>query len=165
MRRIHFLYSGDRDPEMQTLKRIREFEAWSVPGQLLHPEYSKDDLQQELWNEGVPKDVFLGVSEIPDPIDCENLELAIQSGGLTEESFSEFCSAHALPSSMQSAESAARFLEYKRGRCLAWIHLPEDAESTLLPIIIKMLAERGHIVIDPASMEMQSTDAWYQHRP
>lgn len=134
------------------MKHIRELEAWSVPGKLLHPEYSKDDLQQELWKEGIPEDVFLGISAIPDPTDCKNLELAIQSGELTEESFKEFCSAHTLPNSLQSEESSARFLEYMRGRCLAWIHLPDDAESTLLPMIIKMLAERGHIVIDPESM-------------
>jgi hypothetical protein len=134
------------------MKHIRELEAWSMPGQLLHPEYSKDTLQQELWKGGIPEDVFLGISAIPDPTDCKNLELAIQSGELTEDSFKAFCSAHALPNSMQSEESAARFLEYMRGRCLAWIHLPDDAELTLLPMIIKMLAERGHVVIDPESM-------------
>jgi hypothetical protein len=50
---------------------------------------------------------------------------------------------------MQSEEASAKFLEYMRGRCLAWIHLPEGADSTLLPTIVKMLGERGHIVVDP----------------
>jgi hypothetical protein len=134
------------------MKRVRELEAWSLPGKLLHPEYSKDALQQELWNGGIPENVFLGISAIPDPTDCRKLEQAIQSGELTEDSFMEFCSAHAFPNSMQSAESSARFLEFMRGRCLAWIHLPEDAESALLPMIIRMLARRGHVVIDPESM-------------
>lgn len=29
--------------------------------------------------------------------------------------------------------------------------MPEDAESTLLPLIAKELAKRGHFVIDPES--------------
>jgi len=134
------------------MKHVRELEAWSVPGKLLHPEYSKDILQQELWKLGIPNDVFLGISAIPDATDCKNLELAIQSGELTEDSFKEFCASHALPNNRQSEESSARFLEYMRGRCLAWIHLSGNAERTLLPVIEKILSKHGHLVIDPESM-------------
>jgi hypothetical protein len=95
------------------------------------------------------KDVFLGLSAIPDSTDCENLYSTIESGELTRDSFGRFCSAHDLPDNLQSEESSARFLEYMRGRCLAWIHMPEDAESILLPLIAKELAKRGQFVIDP----------------
>lgn len=119
-------------------------------GELLHPEYGKEILQKEIWAQGIPKDAFLGVSAIPDSTDCENLYSAIESGELTRDYFGTFCSAHELPDNLQSEESA-KFLEYMWGRCLAWIHMPDDAESTLLPLIAKELAKRGHFVIDPES--------------
>ena len=134
------------------MQYVRELEAWSVPGQLLHPEYSKCVLQQELWDAGIPRDVFLGLSAIPDATDCENLKLSIRAGELAEDLFIEFCVAHHLPASLQSQESSAKYLEYMRGRCLAWIHLPEAANGSLLLTIVKMLRERGHVVIDPETM-------------
>lgn len=141
---------------MKTILRfrqpIRELEAWSVPGKLLDTEYAKNVLQVELWKEGIPNDVFLGLSEIPDATDCERLRLYIQDGELTEDEFKVFCATNDLPLSQQSAESAAKFLEYMRGRCLAWIHLPDDAEPSLLPAIVKLLGERGHIVVDPETL-------------
>ncbi|WP_265284925.1 hypothetical protein [Verminephrobacter aporrectodeae] len=134
------------------MKYVRELEAWSKPGYLLDPEYGKDVLQQKLWAKGVPKDVFIGLSKIPSERHCEILEWSIQSGELTEDSFKEFCLSRGLPDSMQSKESAANFLEYMEGRALAWIHLPIDAEPTLLPMIVKIISELGHIVIDPDDM-------------
>ncbi|WP_265705498.1 hypothetical protein [Verminephrobacter aporrectodeae] len=133
------------------MKYVRELEAWSKPGHLLHPAYGKV-LQQAMWKKGIPEDVFLGLSAIPEETHCESLKLAIQSGELTEDSFKEFCLSHGLPDSMQSKESAAKFLEYLEGRALAWIHLPIDAEPTLLPMIVKIISELGHIVIDPDDM-------------
>ncbi|WP_265284927.1 hypothetical protein [Verminephrobacter aporrectodeae] len=134
------------------MKYVRELEAWSKPGHLLDPEYGKDVLQQKLWAKGVPRDVFIGLSEIPNERHCKILEWTIQSGDLTEDSFKEFCLSRGLPDSMQSKESAANFLEYMEGRPLAWIHLPIDAEPTLLPMIVKIISELGHIVIDPDDM-------------
>ena len=130
------------------MKSIREFEVWSIPGQLLHVEYSKNTLQLELWNEGIPRDAFLGISAIPDTTDCRNLELAIEAGETTEDSFRKFCSANNLIPNLQSEESSAKFLEYLRGRCLAWIHLHEG-DSVLLARIQKMLTDRGHLIIHP----------------
>lgn len=109
------------------MKSIREFEVWSLPGSQLDSEYGKNTLQREMWDAGVPRDVFLGVSVIPDVVDCNNLEAAIQSGEFTEKDFQEFCLKNELPYAHDSEESSARFLEYTRGRCLAWIHLPDDA--------------------------------------
>ena len=134
------------------MKRVRELEAWSVPGKLLPLDYGKTVLQPELWNEGVPRDVFLGTSNIPDPAHCEDLRLSIQSGELTESEFKEFCQAQGLPMSSLSEESACRFLEYIRGTCLAWIHLPDHANEALLAEIVEALRVRGHIVIDPENM-------------
>jgi hypothetical protein len=131
---------------------VREFEAWSTPGQLLDPDFGKVVLQHELWNEGIPRTVFIGTSNIPDPIDCKNLRLSIQSGELSESNFKEFCAAHGLPVDLNSEESACKFLEYIHGKCIAWIHLPDDADETLLPTIVKLLKDRGHVVVDPHDM-------------
>ncbi|WP_138927969.1 hypothetical protein, partial [Verminephrobacter aporrectodeae] len=46
------------------MKYVREFDVWSKSGHLLDPEYGKDVLQQKLWEKGVPRDVFIGLSEI-----------------------------------------------------------------------------------------------------
>ncbi|WP_265281125.1 hypothetical protein [Verminephrobacter aporrectodeae] len=154
---IKIRYPSDlSDPAAESRKTkykcVRELEAWSKPGNLLHPEYGKNMLQQELWEKGVSQDVFLGLSEIPGESDCKNLNLSIQSGELTEYSFKRFCLSYGLSDSMQSKESAAKFLEYMEGRLLAWIHLPIDADPTLLPLIVKIISELGHIVIDPDNM-------------
>jgi hypothetical protein len=134
------------------MQYVRELEAWSLPGQLLDAEYGKKILQAKLLAKGIPQNVFLGISAIPDVIDCENLRLSIQAGELTEDSFREFCMSHDLPTNLQSEESSAKFLEFVRGRCLAWIHLPAGADSSLLRTIVKTLKDYGHIVIDPENM-------------
>ncbi|WP_139019219.1 MULTISPECIES: hypothetical protein [Acidovorax] len=136
------------------MKYIHELEAWSLPGLLLHPEYSKTTLQEEMWREGVPKNVFLGISAIPDKIDCENLKFLIHSGELKENEFMEFCVIHKLPETSESEESSAKFLEYKKGRCLAWIHLPTDSGADVLSKIKKILQIHGHIIIDPRNMSL-----------
>lgn len=133
------------------MQPVRELEAWSMPGKLLDVDYSKDVLQPDLWKQGIPEDVFLGISAIPDATDCENLRLSIQSGELTENEFKDFCLKNNLPINLQSTESAAKFLEYMQGRCLAWIHLPVEDASSLLVAIVKMLKNWGHIVVDPTT--------------
>jgi len=132
------------------MRRIRELEAWSTPGKLLSASYGKD-LAQELWNLGVPREVYLGLNATPDQTDIENLRLAIKTGELAVDDFKEFCGTHSLPPSLDSADSACRFLEYSLGRRLAWIHLPEDSEPQMLQSLIEILRGRGHVVVDPDS--------------
>lgn len=131
------------------MKYIHELEAWSTPGKNLHPEYSKEVLQKEVWNNGVPKDFFLGISAIPDKTDCENLHASMQAGEFKEDEFIEFCVTNNLPPNFQSEEAAAKFLEYKNGRCLAWIHLPIAFEANLLSKITEILQSHGHIIVYP----------------
>jgi hypothetical protein len=56
-----------------------------------------------MWAQEIPKDVFLGLSAIPDSTDCENLYSAIESGELTRDFFGRFCSAHELPDNLPNA--------------------------------------------------------------
>lgn len=135
------------------MRQIRELEAWSLPGRFFETDYSKNTLQREIWGEGVPSDLFLGISNIPDKLDTENLRLAIASGEATEQAFNEFCLLHGLSVNMNSEESSAKFLEHLNGRCLAWIHLPIDTDMAILSKLVKLLAMRGHVVIDPVTNE------------
>jgi hypothetical protein len=144
---------------MAMRRRVRELEAWSIPGQLLPVEYGKLTLQRELWAAGVPRELFVGDSAIPDATDCENLRLAIQEGELIEEEFQSFCSLHDLCADLSNEEAAAKFLEYSQGRCLAWIHLPAGADPSLLQMVIGLLKEKGHVVIDPETMELISCES------
>lgn len=129
--------------------RVHELEAWSRPGQLLYTDYGKTVLQPKLWKKGIPKNVFIGTTNIPDPAHCRDLKVSIRSGELKGEDFELFCVTNGFAVSIESEESACKFLEYVRGTCLAWIHLPENDEVNLLPKIKRLLKVHGHIVVDP----------------
>jgi hypothetical protein len=129
---------------MTVLKRVWELEAWSPPGLQLDPEFGKTVLAPEMWKAGIPSDVFLGLSEIPSPVDCENLERDIETGVTSVEYFDRFCASLALPSSMRDPVAAARFLEYLHGRVLAWVHIPDDdAAMPLAGKIDGLLSSKG----------------------
>ena len=129
---------------------VHEFEAWSKPGKLLPLEYPKVLLQHEIWNAGIPRDVFLGISAIPEDIDCMNLKSLFVAQEATEFEFLSFCTENGLPANVDSQMSAMRFLEFKGGRALAWIHVPSDAPTSLLENFRRLLDARGHIVVSPA---------------
>lgn len=126
---------------------VHELEAWSVPGKLLDAEYAKVVLQPEFWNAGIPNNVFLGLSSIPNEVDCRNLKRAIDSQKYSLADFEAFCLEYSLVKSIDNKDACSRYLEFMEGRCLAWIHMPPEKEHTLLPIIEKLLSARGHIVV------------------
>ena len=128
--------------------RVRELEVWSKPGVLMPPEYGKE-LAQELWAVDIPREVFLGLSAIPDEAHIINLRMAIEAGELSLEDFKSFCLGHSLAPQADSAESASKFLEYSLGRPLAWVHIAEDSNPQLLKRIVDLMRARGHKVIDP----------------
>ena len=129
---------------MTTLKRVWELEAWSPPGLQLDPEFGKTVLAPEMWEAGIPNDVFLGLSEIPDTIDCENLQRDIETGVTSLEHFDAFCTSLGLSNSSQDPLAAARFLEYLHGRALAWVHIPDDDVAKSLAVKIdRLLSSKG----------------------
>jgi hypothetical protein len=99
-----------------------------------------------VWAAGVPQSVFLALNAVADETDVTNLRLDIEQGLQSADHFFAFCRAHALEPSLASAVSACAFLEERYGRRLAWVHLPEDAEPTLLQTIRSLMLARGHIV-------------------
>jgi hypothetical protein len=135
---------------MTVHKRVFELEAWSPPGLQLDPEFGKTVLAPEMWEAGIPSDVFLGLSEIPDSVDCENLQRDIETGVTSLEHFDEFCISRGLPNSTQYPLAAARFLEYLHGRSLAWVHIPDDdVAKSLAAKIDRLLSSKGFRLRDP----------------
>lgn len=132
------------------MRAVRELEVWSAPGRVLPSEFAKQVLQLEVWNAGVPRDVFLGISEMPDQIDSKNLRSAIDRGEIDECEFKEFCKLNGLAVSVDSIDSASKYLEYLHGRCLAWLHLPEGPDQAQLLLKIEdLMSQRGYRIVDP----------------
>lgn len=135
---------------MTVHKRVYELEAWSPPGLQLDLEFGKTVLAPEMWEAGIPDDVFLGLSEIPDAVDCENLRRDIEAEVTSLEHFAEFCTSRGLPNSTQDPLAAARFLEYLHGRALAWVHIPDDdVGKALAAKIDRLLSSKGFRLRDP----------------
>lgn len=131
------------------MRRVLELEVWSPPGNLLPAEFAKEVLQVEVWNAGVPQDVFMGISEIPDPIDSKSLKSAIARGEVSQSAFEEFCKSNGLSGNADNNESASKYLEYLHGRCLAWFNLPEGSgQAQLLTKVEKLMEERGYRIVE-----------------
>lgn len=126
---------------------VDEFEVWSKPGKLLPSTYGKD-LQSEMWDAGVPEDVFLGLSAVADSSDSENLKTSFDRGELDTSEFLQFCAAQGLLPETDPEISAMLFLEFKFGRPLAWIHMPVDSPPALLHKIKELLEIRGLLFAD-----------------
>jgi hypothetical protein len=146
------------------MKRVHEFEVWSTKGKLLPVDYGKD-LRDELLasgifaNHGIPDDVFIGLSNIPDKIDVHNLKMDIKEGVLTMEGFITFCHEYGLEPNIESNFSANKYLEYTYGSPIAWIHIPDGSEIRTLPLIIEIMNERGHIVIETGTEKKVALDS------
>jgi len=109
------------------MKRVVEYESWTKPGRVVSQDFGKE-IQEAIWQSGIPKDFFLGVSNIPDPADVELLGDLISSGTTDIQRFHEFCLRHGFPANITNECSAAMFIAYIKGACVAWIHLPEDSD-------------------------------------
>jgi hypothetical protein len=136
------------------IERIHEFEVWSTSGKQLPVDYGKF-LRDELLANGtftifaIPDNVFFGLSNIPDKIDVQNLEMDFKEGVLTLEGFNEFCCRYGYEQNPKSELSANKYLEYVNGCPIAWVHIPENNVDKILPLIIKLMKEKGHIIIEP----------------
>jgi hypothetical protein len=124
---------------------IHEYEVWSKPGNVLHTDYGKT-IQEEICETDVFKDVFKGISNVPDNIDCKNLKYLIDKGELSNINFIEFCNKRCLPPRIDNPVSACNFLEFKNGCCVAWIHLPNNFPRNNF-LIIKNFVENKNLLI------------------
>ena len=131
--------------------RVHEFEAWSMPGRVLPMDYGKNlvcnyKLRGVLAKLGIPDDIVIGLSNIPNEVDVGNLQMDIKNGLFTIENFFAFCREYGLESNVNSKISACKYNEYSYGIPVAWIHIPEGREQDMLPPIVKLMTEEGLIV-------------------
>ncbi|WP_395017485.1 hypothetical protein [Dongia sp.] len=131
---------------------VWELEAWSKPGHLLPQEYGKD-IAEQLHSAGIPPEAFLGLSAIPDQAHVINLRMALEAGEYSARDFASFCHEQQLEADTNAMESACKFLEFARGRALAWIHIPSGSDPDLIKSIASHMRVRDHIIIDPETSE------------
>jgi len=131
------------------MRRIHEYEAWSKPGRMLSPDFGKE-IQADVWRLGVPRDVFLGLSNIPDAIDVANLRTMLSEGSATVPEFQDFCVANGLRPLIEDEVSAAKFIEFREGCCVAWVHIPSGPEeAALLQLVKAAISKFDLIVVEP----------------
>ena len=131
------------------MKTVIEFEAWSRPGTLLPPDFGKT-IQSEVWSAGIPRDVFLGVSNLPDETDVAALSQFLEEEPLAERAFYSFCRSNGLPENRDNAASAARYLELLHGCCVAWIHIPQGPDEPALLRKVREAIARFDLIVKPA---------------
>lgn len=108
-----------------------ELELWSLPGFAIPPMDGHQTAAECQMALGLPSGIVLGLSNIPDKTDCENLLLAFDGGEVCQSDFLSFCADLSLPQDIQNPESAAHFLSYSFGKSLAWLHIPATSEGAL----------------------------------
>lgn len=128
-----------------------ELELWSQPSSNLPREVGKELIGPRCTHDlGLPAGVVLGLSEVPDEIDAENLVASIAAGELSQKEFDEFCEHHRLEANVRSKDSAAKFLEFSYGRPLAWVHLPDSLYGVEMGDRIHAWARsNGYCLVEP----------------
>lgn len=130
------------------MRKVHEYEAWSQPGHLLSDNYGKE-VAEYLYERGIPHDAFLGLYNVSDKTDVENMRLSMLEGEINKEDFILFCKAQGLIPDLVDMKSANKFMEYSFGRILGWVHIPDDSNPELLINMTKLLNNININVIDP----------------
>lgn len=120
------------------MRHVLELEAWSPPGLQLDQDYGKR-FQEQVWDAGVNDNAFIGLSQIPDQYETDRLNDLLASGEADTKEFQTFCQEHKLDANQNPDFCACKFLEYKMGIPIAWIHLdintPQQSKQNLEQII------------------------------
>jgi len=130
---------------------VIELELWSRPSSNLPPEIGKDVVAPRCSSDlNLPEGVVLGLSEIPAPIDSQNLTACLATGELSRDDFHEFCVQNGLEANVCAINSAAKFLEHSYGRVLAWVHLTESPDGVEIGQRINAWAHsKGYCLVEP----------------
>jgi len=130
---------------------VIELELWSGPSSSLPPEVGKLVVGPRCSRDlNLPAGVVLGLSEIPDPIDSQNLDMSLAAGELSRKKFDEFCKQNGLEANVGAVDSAAKFLEYSYGRPLAWVHLAASTDGVEMGQRINAWAHsEGYCLVEP----------------
>jgi hypothetical protein len=130
---------------------VIELELWSRPSSSLSPEIGKLVVGPRCSSDlSLPAGVVLGLSEVPDPIDSQNLDTSLAAGELSRKEFDEFCEQNGLEANVGAVDSAAKFLEYVYGRPLAWVHLAASNDGVEMGQRINTWAHsEGYCLVEP----------------
>lgn len=130
------------------MKRVTEYEVWSKPGGALPADFGQA-IQGDVWACGIPRDVFLGVSNIPDASDVSRLDQLLRRSPAEASRFLAFCATNALDSARGSAHSAARYMAFVEGCCVAWVHIPRGPGADELMRKIETAIDRFDLIVRP----------------
>lgn len=131
------------------VKRVTEFEVWSKPGGALPADFGKA-LQGVVRACGIAPDVFLGVSNMPDESDVNALQQLLAQSPAEEERFVSFCQSKGFDAQRGNTISAARYVEFVQGCCVAWVHLPAGPDELALLHKIEAAIRRFDLIVRPA---------------
>ena len=132
---------------------ILELELWSYPGMFGSLPEGHDIATDCTRDLGLAQEVVLGLSNIPDVIDCENLALAISKGELRTEDFISFCELNSIQPNPNDQYSAASFLSNEYGFPVAWLHIQNNDEADKVTArIAKWSTARKLCEVDPLDL-------------
>ncbi len=142
---------GSFDVMHLKMSPVIELELWSRPSSSLPPEIGKLVVAARCSSAlSLPAGVVLGLSEIPDPIDSQNLDTLLAAGELLRKEFDEFCKQNGLEANVGAVDSAAKFLEYSYGRPLAWVHLSASTGGVEMGQRVNAWAHsEGYCLVEP----------------
>lgn len=120
---------------------VTEYEAWLRPGRVVSRDHGKE-IQAHVWACGIPRDVFIGTSNIPDESDVVTLARLLEKAPERLAEFNSFCEQHDIAPDIADERAACQFLEYLNGACVAWIHLPVGPDQDALLARIREVADQ-----------------------
>jgi hypothetical protein len=131
---------------------IVELELWLPPLSDRAPLEGKELAARCQRETGLPSDVVLGLSFVPDELYVEQLKRAIETNEVKAGDFQDFCERRGLLPTPENTRSAAEFLAFTRGQSLAWLHLPaEPSGLAMAKTIVRWAHENNLQVHDGAS--------------
>jgi hypothetical protein len=129
------------------MERVVELELWSAPLVGEVPFEGKIIAATCRQSTGLPEDVVLGLSFVPDQTDVENLRLSLERAEVSLVDFQQYCARNGLPPDANNISSAAQYLSYVGGQPLAWLHFPASQEGRgMAKVAIEWANENGYLV-------------------
>ena len=133
------------------MKLVREYEIWSTPGSpTVDPASTVAQVAKEL---GFAGEVIIPFNQVPEPVDCQNLNMAMAERELSIEDLADFCSSTGYSLNLDDPNLAYHFLNYSFGQRLAWVHLDAKDDHDAVRARIFSVARRNELaLVDPEDL-------------
>lgn len=128
------------------MSNIVEMEIFSKPKEFYHQDFGKTHVAPTFAKEGLPKEIVIGLSNIPDDTDMINLRLHLNGHEGNTKKYQEFCHKHHI--NPNSNEAACKYLAYIEGTPLAWVHIPEDKFDFYYRKVLDIANKNEWILVD-----------------